>query len=91
MFRWPERISPLIVKAETFRSSRNKETCPLMRTSAPSTALDKELRPSVCRWEESPWLAGGHRDELLSLLTQSSGPLVSPLAALLQVRRFFLR
>lgn len=43
----------LIVKAETFRRSRNKETCPLMRTSAPSTALDKELRLSVCQWEES--------------------------------------
>lgn len=36
-------------------------------------------------------MAGGHRDELLSLLTQSSWLLVSPLAAVPQVRLFFLR
>lgn len=35
--------------------------------------------------------AGGHRDELLSLLTQSSWLLVSPLAVIPQVRLFFLR
>ena len=34
---------------------------------------------------------GGHRDELLSLLTQSSWLLVSPLAVIPQVRLFYLR
>lgn len=34
---------------------------------------------------------GGHRDELLSLLAQSSWLLVSPLAVIPQVRLFFLR
>lgn len=65
---------------------------PLTDTSAPSAP--SSLGPKsmgVCGWVESPRLGGGHRDELRSLLTQSSWVLVSPLAAPLQVRRFFLR
>lgn len=53
-------------------------------------ALKEQKRVST--WTR-PQRAGvrGHREELLSLLTQSSWLLVSPLAAPLQVRRFFLR
>lgn len=46
----------------------------------------KEAAFSVCVTD-----VGGHRDELLSLLTQSSLLLVSPLATVPQVRLFFLR
>lgn len=69
------------------------QTQTLIESTVVTGLLASDLKPEreqlflyVCVTE-----VGGHRDELLSLLTQSSLLLVSPLATVPQVRLFFLR